>query len=123
MTFSNPPSLKQSLIVVLVFITMSVWYYRDMIHWSAEGIHCWAQADRLSLAFNYYESSMNFFKPSTYNIYNNQSGIVGVEFPLQSYLAALAGKIFGKSCITLSFRIITLLFSLLGFYTLFVWTF
>jgi len=123
MMLSKLPSGKQSLIVLLVFIAISIWYYHEMIHWSAEGIHSIAQSDRLSLAFNYYEGSMNFFKPSTYTIDGNETGIAGAEFPLQSYLAAVTGKILGKAYITLSFRIITLLFSFIGFYTLFVWSF
>lgn len=83
------------------------------------GIHAWAQADRLSLAIKFYDNGMNFFKPATFNLMS-RDGITGVEFPIQSYLAALTGKVLGREYISVAFRVINTLISLAGLTCLFV---
>jgi hypothetical protein len=82
------------------------------------GIHAWAQADRLSLAVNFYDNGMNFFKPATNSLYSEQ-GITGVEFPIQAYIAALGGKIFGREYISLCFRLLDTIVSCIGLIFLF----
>ncbi len=104
------------LIVLLFFCTT---YYHDMLFRMPYGIHTWAQSDRLSLAINFYDNGMNFFKPATYNIYSEQ-GITGVEFPIQAYIAALSGKIFGREYISISFRLLDITISCTGLLFLFL---
>src|SRR4051812_37150024 len=104
-------------IVILVFF--SVTYYHEMLFMWPEGIHDWAQSDRLSLAVSFYDRGLNFFKPATNNLWP-EDGITGVEFPLQSYIAALAGKILGRSHINTCFRLIDVMISCTGLLFLFL---
>ncbi|MCC3155934.1 glycosyltransferase family 39 protein [Hymenobacter sp. 15J16-1T3B] len=83
-----------------------------------EGIHTWAQADRLSLALSYYDRGMQFLRPRTYNL-SSIDGVVGVEFPIIPYLAALFGKVFGRGTVVPAFRGITIGLSVLACYYLF----
>ncbi len=57
-------------------------------------IHSWAQAQRASIALNYYKTDMNFFKPRIHKFYKGE-GITGLEFPLVNYVPAVLYKIFG----------------------------
>src|SRR5690606_15954491 len=93
--------------------------YHDNVHMKPRGIHAWAQADRLALAIGFYDNGMNFFKPRTYN-QNSIDGITGVEFPLPAYLAALAGKIFGRDHISMLFRLISIIIGCTGLLFLFM---
>lgn len=96
------------LLFVLIVIFFSTTYYHEMIFMLPRGIHGWAQADRYSLAVNFYDHGMNFFKPATHNLFA-QDGITGVEFPIQAYLAAIGGKVFGREYISICFRAIDII--------------
>ncbi len=102
----------------IVLILVSLTYYGQMWMMLPSGIHAWAQADRLSLAIKFYDNGMNFFRPSTFNIMS-RDGVTGVEFPIQSYLAAVCGKIFGRTYISLSFRLLNTFISCIGLTFLF----
>lgn len=58
------------------------------------GPHQWAQCDRASVAYNFYNGGMDFFHPRVHNR-SNGTGITGMEFPILNYTAAIAYKIFG----------------------------
>jgi hypothetical protein len=90
-----------------------------MLYFLPRGIHNWAQADRLSLAINFYDRGMNFFLPRTHNLHSID-GVVGVEFPAQSYLAAALAKIFGREQISVLFRLVNVLISCTGLLFLFL---
>ena len=55
------------------------------------GMHQGAQADRASVAWNFWYESMNFFEP---RVMENRAaeGIAGMEFPIIPYLVALLYK-------------------------------
>lgn len=103
--------------VILLFFCYT--YYPGMLHMKPRGIHDWAQADRLSLAMRFYDDGMNFFKPATHNVYST-NGITGVEFPLQAYMAAIAGKVIGRGHISTCFRLIDTIISCIGLLFLFM---
>jgi hypothetical protein len=94
-------------------------YYSEQIHFWPQGIHEWAQADRLSLALNFYDHGMDFFHPRTNNLYS-ADGITGVELPLQSYIAALCGKVIGRGHISACFRLLDILITCTGLVFLFM---
>ena len=71
-----------------------------------EGIHSWAQADRLALALAFYDHGLDLSRPRTLNL-SSVGGVVGVEFPLQAWLAAAAGKVLGRAAIPALFRCLT----------------
>lgn len=100
-------------------ILFSIVYYAELLGKLPYGIHDWAQADRLSLAINFYDHGMNFFKPATHSLFSVE-GVVGVEFPLQSYLAATLGFIFGRSHIVTCYRVMDILIAIGGLYALFL---
>ncbi|MEO6832938.1 MAG: hypothetical protein ABI378_10605 [Chitinophagaceae bacterium] len=94
-------------------------YYNVHITRLPYGIHEWAQADRYALALGYYENGMNFFKPSTLSLYSD-GGISGVEFPIQSYIAAALAFIFGKENISVLFRLENTVIACTGLFFLFL---
>lgn len=114
---------RNTLISIFLFIAIlvffSVTYYHEMLFMWPGGIHDWAQSDRLSLAMNFYDRGMNFFKPATHNLWP-EDGITGVEFPIQSYVAALAGKFLGRNHISTCFRLIDVVISCTGLLFLFL---
>lgn len=101
-----------------ILLLFSVIYYDGILDKLPFGIHEWAQGDRLSLAINFYDNGLNFFKPATHNQLSVH-GIVGVEFPAQSYIAGALGYIFGRDAISTCFRVEGLLVAWIGLYFLF----
>ncbi len=57
-------------------------------------IHVWAQCARASVALNYYDGDMNFFKPKIHRSVDGE-GVTGLEFPLVNYVPAVCYKLFG----------------------------
>ena len=83
----------------ILFIALLCFVYRDCQIFNTmplrpQGIHMWAMCDRASVARNYAEESMNFFKPRT-NCTLGGDGVTGMEFPLVNYIAAILYKLFG----------------------------
>ncbi|XZF13221.1 ArnT family glycosyltransferase [Chitinophagaceae bacterium MMS25-I14] len=101
----------------LVFICYT--YYEGVWDRLPYGIHEWAQGDRLALAINYYDNGMHFSLPSTYSQYS-VNGITGVEFPIQSYLAACLGFVFGRSNISTCFRLLDTVITCIGLLALYL---
>ncbi len=75
------------------------------------GMHQGAQADRASIALNYYQKSMNFFEPRVMES-RNMLGVTGMEFPVIAYVSALFYKVLGYN--PLIYRAIEALIFLLG---------
>jgi hypothetical protein len=84
------------------------WYQRG-----PNGIHEWAQADRLAIAMQYHARGMDFVRPRTLDV-RPPDQVVGVELPLQAYLAASVGQVLGPAAISPAFRLLTALAMLLG---------
>lgn len=81
-------------------------------------IHSWAQCERASIALNYYQFDMNFFKPRIHRALDGQ-GITGLEFPFINYSVAILYKLFGfKEIYYKTFVLLTLVLGLLLFYFL-----
>lgn len=81
-------------------------------------IHTWAQSDRLSLAINFYDYGFHLFTPRTSSLVSI-GGVTGVEFPIQAYLAALGGLVFGRGSIITLYRLLDVLAVSMGFYYMF----
>ncbi|RYD59367.1 MAG: hypothetical protein EOP56_00440 [Sphingobacteriales bacterium] len=103
--------------VALLLLGCIILYHHVIFLYPAY-MHDWAQADRLSLAINFYDRGMNFFKPATHSLYSID-GITGVEFPIVSYLAAALGHIFGRGAISTCFRVLNIGITCLGLSFLF----
>lgn len=96
---------KQSLYFILLLLGYFIFQFQDLLFRMPSGIHEWAQGDRLSLAYGFYDNGLNFLKPATLSQFSTD-GIVGVEFPIQAYITAALAKIFGKAHIVLIFRLL-----------------
>lgn len=86
-------------LAVLFFLLAANWFYYYVGIYSylevrPTSIHSSAQCQRASIALNYYEVDMNFFKPRVQK-YSEMGGVTGVEFPIVYYLDAVAYKVFG----------------------------
>lgn len=68
--------------------------WSEYINFAPFGMHQGAQADRASVAYNYFNVSMNFFEPRVMES-RSFNGITGLEFPIIQYITAIFYKIFG----------------------------
>lgn len=100
------------------FLVLVLVYYWPSLGWMPRGIHAWAQADRLALAFGYYDHGLHFFLPRTLTL-SSIDGVGGVEFPLLPYLAALGAKVLGRGAIVPLYRLLTGATAWLAYYYLF----
>jgi hypothetical protein len=118
--------MRKQLIGITAFIALltllCISFYKPVINRLPFGVHEWAQADRLALAIKFYDNGMNFFKPATYSMFSEQ-GVTGVEFPIQAYLAAAFGKIFGRDQISTLYRVIDIIIVCIGLLFLFMTVF
>ncbi|MCB2380011.1 glycosyltransferase family 39 protein [Hymenobacter sp. BT635] len=97
-----------SWLAFVVFGLLVAWFFGPYLHWFPRGIHEWAQSDRLSLAYGYYDRGFNFFLPRTFSLHPID-GVVGAEFPFQAYIAALLGLVVGRAHISEAFRVLDML--------------
>ena len=92
------PLLKKVLPTLLFLICLHFFYYYVGIYKYIDkrpcSIHSSAQCQRASVALNYYENDMNFFKPMVQKDSVGQ-GVTGLEFPIVYYAGAVMYKIFG----------------------------
>lgn len=107
------------LAILFVLFFFAFTYYSTIVDSLPIGIHSWAQGDRLSLAYGFYDNGMDFLHPATNNL-GSDFGIVGVEFPLQAYLAAVLAKIWGRESLSTCFRLVDMGIAILGLYFLFL---
>lgn len=96
---------KNDLIFIALLTLFFTLNFHDLLFQLPNGMHEWAQSDRLALAYGYYENGMNFFKPSTLSQFSKE-GVTGVEFPIQAYVTAALAKVFGKVYISFIFRLL-----------------
>lgn len=85
------PPLLFLLVLHLIYSHIGIY---EHIHERPCSIHVSAQCQRASIALNYYHVDMNFFEPRIQR-FNQDDGIIGVEFPIIYYTAAVLYKFFG----------------------------
>lgn len=107
------------IVFLLVLTGFCLTYYNEVLFKLPVGVHYWAQSDRYSLAVNFYDRGMNFFKPATNNL-ESINGIVGVEFPIQAYIAAAIAHLFGRDSISICFRLLDIAIACTGLIFLFL---
>jgi hypothetical protein len=108
-------------IFILIIAGLSVVYnYPETITKRPQSIHNWRQCDGASLALNYYQEGMHFFKPRTHGLYsdNNTTGYTAPsEIPILYYFTAILYKIFGYH--EFIFRALNLLLFFVGLFCVF----
>ncbi len=95
--------------LLIAFYAWGQWF--PFLNSEPFGMHQGAQADRMGIAYNYFDISMNFFQPRVMED-RSADGVVATEFPILPYLSALCAKAFGWSPIW--YRLWVLLFHVLG---------
>jgi hypothetical protein len=102
----------------VLFAIVAAIFYLPYLSELPTSIHTWAQSDRLSLAINFYDYGFHLFTPRTSSLVSI-GGITGVEFPIQAYLAALGGLVFGRGSIVTLYRLLNVVTVAVGFYYMF----
>jgi len=106
-------------IILLLFLAL-IYQYPSILLKRPQSVHHWRQSDCASLALNYYQTGMHFFKPQTHNLTSdgNTTGYVATsEVPVGYYFIAILYKIFGYH--DFIYRIINTLIFLFGLFFLF----
>jgi len=110
----TPGYLTQLLLLLFCILIFTKLYNGYSGDFRPQGIHFWAQADRFSIARNYYDNGLDFFKPQT-NYLEFSDGLTGVEFPGIQYLTAVIAKTFGaRDQLFLIYRTLCFAFLALG---------
>ncbi|HRI59067.1 MAG TPA: glycosyltransferase family 39 protein, partial [Saprospiraceae bacterium] len=115
------PILKQhflpDLILFAFLIALSIFFYNKTISFWPSHIHAWTQGDRYALAIKFADTGLNLFKPRTFNL-QTKGGITAVDLPVHDYAVGVIMNLTGSRS-PLTFRLYTLIFSILGCWFLF----
>ncbi len=113
-TLSYQPKYSKYLLIFALLCLSYLYQYNHIVFYAPQSIHQFRQADCLSIALNYYQDDMNFFKPQLHNQMSQggTSGFAVGEFPIIYYLVAVLWKIFGLHLWI--FRLVEILFVFLG---------
>ncbi len=116
--------MKFKKIFVSLFFLISLHFFYNYVgvykqlHRRPCSVHHWAQCVRASVALNYYQTDMNFFKPKVHRALDGE-GITGIEFPFINYSVAILYKLFGfKEIYYRLFVLLTLILGLVCFHYL-----
>ncbi|MBN1789932.1 MAG: glycosyltransferase family 39 protein [Bacteroidales bacterium] len=112
---------KGQWILLALLIGMAICYdYPETLLKRPQSIHNWRQSDGASLALNYSQEGMQFFKPRTHGLYSDgyTTGYTAPsEIPILYYFVAILYKLFGYH--EYLFRATNLLLFFLGLFYLF----
>jgi hypothetical protein len=119
--FNYNPERNGVLIMLFVILGISWYYdYPGILLKRPQSVHSWRQCDGASLALNYYQHGMHFFKPEVH-LLKSDSGKTGYtapsEIPVLYYFVASVYSIFGYH--DYIFRFINLLIFIIGLLYLF----
>jgi hypothetical protein len=89
------PESKKYLLLLLLFMTVFVLKHHRAMELPPVSHHVWRQTFTASVAVNFYEESMNIFKPRV-NHRKDTDGITGMQFPLYEWVSAALFHVFGK---------------------------
>ncbi len=108
------------LFIILLFGISYYYDYHEIILKKPQSVHKWRQSDCASIALNYYQNGMHFFKPTVHNL-TSDGGTTGYcctsEIPILYYFIAVLYKIFGYH--DFIYRIINTLIFFSGLFFLF----
>jgi hypothetical protein len=112
---------QASFLFIVLLIGVSFYYgYQDITFKRPQSVHAWRQSDCASIALNYYQEKINFFRPETHNL-TSDSGTSGKcvtsEIPILYYSVAALYSVFGYH--EYIYRIFNTLLFFLGLFFLF----
>ena len=120
-------TLINSLLFVIVFVTLSLWQQFDHIHKFPVYHHSWTQSDRYAIALKFKNETLNIFKPESFNLRPSyyegdgeqlMTGVSAMDLPLIEYLVGITMRITGNDSPDV-FRWWALCISLLGLFFIF----
>lgn len=105
--------------LLVLLVLHDVYGTYDVLLLRPQAHHLWRQADCISLAWNYYDTTWNLFEPAVHNQFakDNLSGRSAGEFPLLYWFVGLLWRITGPS--ELLYRSCLFVFHVLGTIALF----
>ena len=89
---------KPALLFIAVLLVISLFYrYGDIAFRPPQSIHRWRQTDCTSIALNFYQHGMHFFKPEVHSLNSDgmTTGYAAGEAPVLYYFIAILYRIFG----------------------------
>lgn len=114
------------LIISILLLLFSVWFYSGTITRFPSHVHAWSQADRLALAYGFIDNGFDFFRPATNNLrpeyeaskeLTEEKGVTQVDFPVIEFIVAALMQSTGMQE-PVVFRMLVLFISLLGIISL-----
>ncbi|MCC7317388.1 MAG: hypothetical protein IT219_02580, partial [Bacteroidales bacterium] len=117
----------EGLLVVVILLIIGGFFFYDQFFSFPSHLHAWSQGDRYALTIGYLNNGLDFFRPSTLNLYPEYppqngitvfTGITSAAMPLPEYMAALVMKFTGVRQPWV-LRLIVLLSGGVGLYFLF----
>jgi hypothetical protein len=112
--------LTTLLFLILLFGISVLYKYHEIAFKRPQSVHKWRQSDCASIALNYYQGGMNFFKVETHNL-TSDGGTSGKsctsEIPVLYYTVATLYSVFGYH--EYIYRIFNTLLFFLGLFYLF----
>lgn len=106
--------------LIALFVLMSGAYeVGRVLHLPPQPHHVWRQADCISLAWNYYDTTWNLFQPTIHNLFSDDhtSGRTAGEFPILYYLVGMIWRVTGPDLFI--YRLIEFLLHFAGTIALF----
>ncbi len=119
---TNKNRIFSLFLIYMVLITILTFFYDypETLLKRPQSFHNWRQCDGASLALNYYQEGMHFFRPQTHMLYSDDltTGYTAPsEIPILYYFVAILYKIFGYH--EFIFRALNLLIFYIGLFYLF----
>ena len=93
--FRNKP--HKAFFIIVIFVSL-LYGIQARISYQPKAVHHWRQGDCASIALNYYQNDMNFFKPQVHLLCADgatTSYVSTSEAPILYYFAAILYKLFG----------------------------
>lgn len=108
--------LSTFIFLLLLMLMFILYQYHRVIKLGPASVHVWRQTDCLSLAYSYYKETLNFFKPTVFNLGEYGNGEAVSEFPLLYYITGIIWRFLGVNEIVL--RVINIFIMIIGLISL-----
>ncbi len=123
--FHSLSRLQAGLVVIVIIALLFIPFkYYNLLNSPPQSTHLWRQSDCASLALNYYQDGMQFFKPEIHNQHadGGTTGYATSENPYLYYIVASLYKVFGHNYwVFRGLWMVIFVFGLLAGFKIFYW--